>query len=81
MNRELYDLMVKIIKKVENIKSYIQETKQDNGITLDETQRIITRLENISKEADEELNHTLIRIEENFNIEQKKSKKQGKHKQ
>jgi hypothetical protein len=75
MNRELYDLMTKILSEVECVKSYIEETKQDNGVSLEATERIISRLKTITNEADNELNDTLIRIEEHFDIEQAKSRR------
>ncbi|KKK37313.1 hypothetical protein WQ57_13985 [Mesobacillus campisalis] len=75
MNRELYDLMTKILSEVDSVKSHIEEAKQENGVNLQATERIIDRLKIIAQEADDELNDTLIRIEENFDIEQAKSRR------
>jgi hypothetical protein len=75
MNRELYELMTKILSEVDSVKAHIEETKQDNSFNLQATERIIDRLKIIAQEADDELNDTLIRIEENFDIEQAKSKR------
>ncbi|PLS17418.1 hypothetical protein CVD28_12755 [Bacillus sp. M6-12] len=74
MNRELYDTMTKILDEVGSLKSYIKETKEDNGMSLEETERIIQRLDNIVQEADKELIDTLIRIEDNFDFQNAKSR-------
>ncbi|PLT33261.1 hypothetical protein [Bacillus sp. V5-8f] len=78
MNRELFELMTKILNEVDGIKAYIEETKQDSRMSLQEIERIINRLEHIAKEADNELNDTLIRIEENFDVERAKSRRTEK---
>ncbi|RFU70546.1 hypothetical protein D0469_06335 [Peribacillus saganii] len=73
MNKELFELMTKILDEVGKLKSYIKERKQDKGIDLQATERIINRLDNIVEEADKELIDTLIRIEKNFDFEKTKS--------
>ncbi|WP_409300450.1 hypothetical protein [Peribacillus sp. SCS-155] len=74
MNRELFDLMRKILEEVNSLKLYITATKEDHGMSVQATERILKRLETISQEADNELIDTLIRIEEHFDIEKAKSK-------
>ncbi|WP_409304998.1 hypothetical protein [Peribacillus sp. SCS-155] len=74
MNKELFKLLTDTLRDIERIKSYLLQTMtiRNDGINLQATERILKRLERISQEADNELIDTLIRIEQNFDLEQAK---------
>ncbi|WP_409305756.1 hypothetical protein [Peribacillus sp. SCS-155] len=74
MNKELFKLLTDTLRDIERIKSYLLQTMtiRNDGINLQATERILKRLEQIAQEADNELIDTLIRIEQNFELEQAK---------
>ncbi|NHM33421.1 hypothetical protein [Neobacillus terrae] len=74
MNKELFKLLTDILRDIDRIKSYLIQTItiRNDGINLQATERIIKRLERIAQEADDELIDTLLRIEQNFDLEQAK---------
>ncbi|MFP7442951.1 hypothetical protein SFC50_04540 [Bacillus infantis] len=76
MNKELFELLTNILRDVDRVKSYLIQTItiRNDGIDMQTAERIIKRLERIAQDADEELIHTLIRIEQNFDLEQSKNR-------
>ncbi|MCK6208702.1 hypothetical protein KZX50_25150 [Bacillus infantis] len=76
MNKELFELLTNILRDVDRVKSYLIQTItiRNDGIDMQTAERIIKRLERIAQDADEELIHTLIRIEQNFDLEQSKDR-------
>ncbi|WP_409300511.1 hypothetical protein [Peribacillus sp. SCS-155] len=74
MDKELFKLLTDTLRDIERIKSYLLQTMtiRNDGINLQATERILKRLERIAQEADNELIDTLIRIEQNFDLERAK---------
>lgn len=74
MNKELFELLTSILRDVDRVKSYLIQTItiRNDGIDMQTAERIIKRLERIAQDADEELIDTLVRIEQNFDLEQSK---------